>query len=146
MDALTVSELSVRAGVPVSTIHHYRQRGLLPPPLPAGRNRFRYGDEHVRALRLIRRLRERRGLSLEQIAEILPQLLAGEQEAFRPAMWDRLLDAQASADPTTSFRTCSLRCFRCSSSSPPGGPGAGSRSSPRRATSSAASSPSSKGS
>jgi AcrR family transcriptional regulator len=100
MGALTVSELSVRAGVPVSTIHYYRQRGLLPPPLPAGRNRFRYGEEHVRALRLIRRLRQRRGLSLEQISEILPQLLAGEQEAFRPAMWDRLLDARASADPT----------------------------------------------
>jgi AcrR family transcriptional regulator/predicted DNA-binding transcriptional regulator AlpA len=99
MGALTVAELSVRTGVPASTIHHYRQRGLLPPPIPAGRRRFRYGDEHVRALRLIRRLRERRGLSLEQIAEILPPLLASEQEAFRPAMWDRLLGAQASADP-----------------------------------------------
>jgi len=100
MAALTVSELSVRTGVPVSTIHHYRQRGLLPEPVAAGRTRFRYGDEHVRALRLIRRLREQRGLSLEQIADILPQLLAGQQEAFRPAMWDRLLGAQASTDPT----------------------------------------------
>jgi AcrR family transcriptional regulator len=100
MGALTVAELSVRAGVPPSTIHHYRQRGLLPPPIPVGRRRFRYGDEHVRALRLIRRLREQRGLSLEQIAEILPRLLASQQEAFRPAMWDRVLGAQASADPT----------------------------------------------
>jgi AcrR family transcriptional regulator len=100
MGALTVAELSVRAGVPASTIHHYRQRGLLPPALPVGRRRFRYGDEHVRALRLIRRLREQRGLSLDQIAEILPPLLASQQEAFRPAMWDRVLGAQASADPT----------------------------------------------
>jgi DNA-binding transcriptional MerR regulator len=99
MAALTVSELSVRTGVPVSTIHHYRQRGLLPAPHRAGGHRLRYGDEHVRALRLIRRLRERRGLALERIAEILPQLLATEQEAFRPAMWDRLLGARASADP-----------------------------------------------
>src|SRR5215204_4788238 len=98
--SLTVSELSARTGVPVSTIHHYRQRGLLPPPTQADGRRLRYGEQHVRALRLIRRLRERRSLSLEQIAEILPQLLASQQEAFRPSMWGRLLDARASADPT----------------------------------------------
>lgn len=95
-----MSELSVRTGIPVSTIHHYRQRGLLPPPVPAGGHRLRYDDQHVRALRLIRRLREQRNLSLQRIAEILPHLLASEQEAFRPAMWDRLLTARASADPT----------------------------------------------
>jgi AcrR family transcriptional regulator len=100
MGALTVEELSARTGVPVSTIHHYRQRGLLPPPIPAGQRRFRYGDEHVRALRLIRRLREQRGLSLDQIAGILPHLLASQQEAFRPAMWDRVLGAHSTADPT----------------------------------------------
>jgi DNA-binding transcriptional MerR regulator len=98
--ALAVSELSARTGVPVSTIHHYRRLGLLPPPTVVDRRRLRYGDEHVRALRLIRRLRERRGLPLHRIAEILPTLLASEQEAFRPAMWDRLLDARASPDPT----------------------------------------------
>jgi AcrR family transcriptional regulator len=37
---------------------------------------------------------------LNRIATILPTLLASEQEAFRPAMWDRLLDARASPDPT----------------------------------------------
>jgi DNA-binding transcriptional MerR regulator len=97
---LAVSELSARTGVPVSTIHHYRHLGLLPPPAVVDRRRLRYGDEHVRALRLIRRLRERRGLPLHRIAEILPTLLASEQEAFRPAMWDRLLDARSSPDPT----------------------------------------------
>jgi DNA-binding transcriptional MerR regulator len=97
---LSVSELSARTGVPVSTIHHYRHLGLLPPPTVVDRRRLRYGDDHVRALRLIRRLRERRGLSLNRIAAILPTLLASEQEAFRPAMWDRLLDARASPDPT----------------------------------------------
>lgn len=100
MGALTVAELSARTGIPVSTIHHYRQRGLLPAPIPVGRRRLRYGDQHVRALRLIRRLRERRSLSLDRIAEILPQLMASHQEAFRPAMWDRLLAARASADST----------------------------------------------
>ena len=97
---LAVSELSARTGVPISTIHHYRHLGLLPPPTVVDRRRLRYGEEHVRALRLIRRLRERRGLALGRIAAILPTLLASEQQAFRPAMWDRLLDARASPDPT----------------------------------------------
>jgi DNA-binding transcriptional MerR regulator len=100
MAALTVSELSARTGVPASTIHHYRQRRLLPPPVLVGRRRYRYDEGHVRALRLIRRLRDRRGLSLDQIAAILPQLLASQHAAFRPAMWDRLLGARASSDPT----------------------------------------------
>src|SRR5262245_10616903 len=90
---MTVAELRGRSGVPVSTIHHYRARGLLPPVEPLPTERTRYGEDQLRALKLIRRLRERRGLSLDRIAEILPELLASEQEAFQPAMWDRLLRA-----------------------------------------------------
>ena len=75
---LSVSELSARTGVPVSAIT-YRRLGLLPPTV-VDRRRLRYGDDHVRALRLIRRLREQRGLPLNRIAAILPTLLASEQE------------------------------------------------------------------
>ena len=57
---LTLTELSARTGVPVSTIHHYRARGVLPPPSEPGVTTTR---SHVRALRLVRLLRERRGLS-----------------------------------------------------------------------------------
>jgi AcrR family transcriptional regulator len=85
--------------VPASTIHHYRARGLLPGPAATGAARSRYGDEHLQALLIIRRLRERRGLSLDRIAEILPELMASQHEAFQPAMWDRLLEAHASDDP-----------------------------------------------
>ena len=98
MPGLTVAELSARSGVPASTIHHYRARGLLPAVGPS-RGRARYGDEHLQALLLIRRLRERRCLSLDRIAEILPELMASQHEAFQPAMWDRLLQAHASDDP-----------------------------------------------
>jgi AcrR family transcriptional regulator len=76
--------------VPAATVHHYLKLGLLPPPERASRNRFLYGEAHVRALRLIRTLRERRGLSLPVIRTILPDLLGLEREqAFRPEMWDR---------------------------------------------------------
>jgi AcrR family transcriptional regulator len=75
-ESLTLSELVERTGVPASTIHHYRRLALIPPPDRAAANRFGYDERHVDALRLIRMLRERRGLSLEQIAETLPAMLA----------------------------------------------------------------------
>ena len=75
-DRLTLSELIARSGVPASTIHHYRRAGLLPPPLPGAGSRFTYDDRHVEALSLIRGLREDRALPLEEIARVLPELLA----------------------------------------------------------------------
>src|SRR5438034_4587018 len=85
-----VHELVARTGVPAATVHHYLKLGLLPPVHRASPNRFLYDDRHVEGLRLIRTLRERRGLSLPVIRTILPDLLGLEQEqAFRPEMWDR---------------------------------------------------------
>src|SRR6266568_1937752 len=89
-DRFPVHELVARTGVPAATVHHYLKLGLLPPPHRSSRNRFLYDDRHVQGLRLIRTLRERRGLSLPVIRTILPDLLGLEQEqAFRPEMWDR---------------------------------------------------------
>jgi AcrR family transcriptional regulator len=93
-----MSELVRRTGVPAATVHHYRRVGLLPPAKRAARNRFLYDERHVRALRLIRLLRERRGLALPLIRRLLPELLALEEaEAFRPEMWDRLVDLRAAS-------------------------------------------------
>jgi AcrR family transcriptional regulator len=68
------------SGVPASTVHHYRRLGLLPRPKPVAQGRFSYGEVHVRALQLIRSLRQQRGLSLHQIKSVLPGLLEGRQE------------------------------------------------------------------
>lgn len=73
---LSLSEVVARTGVPASTIHHYRKAGLIPPPERLAVNRFCYSEDHVEALRLIRLLRERRGLSLDEIGVALPDLLA----------------------------------------------------------------------
>lgn len=73
---LCLSEVVAATGVPASTIHHYRRAGVIPPPERPAANRFVYDDRHVRAIRLVRTLRERRGLHLEEIAEVLPGLLA----------------------------------------------------------------------
>jgi AcrR family transcriptional regulator len=89
-----------RTGVPVATIHHYRRLGLLPPAEEASVNRFLYDDRHVQALLLIRRLRDRHQ-PLEAIAAMLPDLLGGEEEAFRPEVWEKALEGAHLSEPVT---------------------------------------------
>jgi len=90
-----ISEVVARTGVPAATVHHYLRKGLLPPPRRSAPNRFLFDERHVQALRLIRILRERRGLSLGVIRTVLPELLGLEQDqAFRPEMWDRAVGVQ----------------------------------------------------
>ena len=76
-DGFSMAELVDRTGVPASTVHHYVRRGLLPAPTHLGPKRFLYGPDHVDALRVIRTLRHRQRLSLSRIAEVLPEILAG---------------------------------------------------------------------
>jgi AcrR family transcriptional regulator len=82
---LTLGQLVTLSGVPASTVHHYRRLGLLPAPQPARSGRFEYGEDHVRALVLIRELREERGMPLYQIKVVLPALLQGN-EPFPPGL------------------------------------------------------------
>jgi AcrR family transcriptional regulator len=90
----TISGLAQQTGVPVPTIHYYRRLGLLPDPVVMAANRYLYDDRHVEALAMIRLLRQERQMSLASIAEVLPELLPEEgEEAFRPQMWDQVLDA-----------------------------------------------------
>ena len=72
---LSLSDLVEATGVPASTIHHYLKCELIPPPTRSALNRFGYDERHVTSLRLIRGLRERRGLGLDEIAAQLPALL-----------------------------------------------------------------------
>jgi AcrR family transcriptional regulator len=51
---LTLSELVARSGVPASTIHNYRRRGLIPEPARVAKNRFAYDERHLEALLAIR--------------------------------------------------------------------------------------------
>ncbi len=103
-----ISELVARTGVPAATIHHYRRMGLLPEPERASPNRFRYDERHVQAVRLIRTLRERRGLSLDAIRRILPELLGLDvEQAFRPEMWDRAVGLHLRRERTPSDRILS---------------------------------------
>lgn len=55
-DELGIAELAQRAGVTPRTIRYYVAEGLLPPPGGRGQRRS-YGQEHVRRLDTIRRLK-----------------------------------------------------------------------------------------
>ncbi|MGH9105818.1 MAG: TetR family transcriptional regulator [Acidimicrobiales bacterium] len=77
--SLTLGRLVALSGVPASTVHHYRRSGLLPEARPGAHGRYRYEARHLRALHLIRELREERGLPLSQIKGLLPGLLEGKQ-------------------------------------------------------------------
>jgi DNA-binding transcriptional MerR regulator len=66
-----MAELSRRSGVPVATIKFYLRDGLLPPGTATAATRARYGDDHLRRLRLIRALQEIGGLPLAAISRIL---------------------------------------------------------------------------
>jgi AcrR family transcriptional regulator len=113
---LTVSELAERAGVSVPTIHSYRRLGLLPEPTVIAANRFLYDDRHVEALAMIRLLRRERNMSLAAIVEVLPDLLpTGEEEAFRPQMWQQVLDSYletaAQSEPPARLLTAARDAF-----------------------------------
>ena len=96
-ESFPISELAARTGVPAATIHHYLRQGLLPQPRRTAANRFAYDDRHVRAVTLVRLLRERRRLPLSTIKRLLPDLLElGEDQAFRPEMWDQAMGAHQS--------------------------------------------------
>jgi AcrR family transcriptional regulator len=91
-----MSELVERTGVPPATVRYYLVEGLLPAPFKAAANRYLYDERHVELVRLVRLLRERRGLSLETIGRVLPEMLpdlVGKPSGglFRPEMWEEVL-------------------------------------------------------
>jgi len=107
----TMSELVERTGVAAATVRYYLAAKLLPPPVKVAANRFLYDERHVELVRLVRLLRERRGLSLEAIGRLLPELLPdllGQPPGgvFRPEMWGQLLAAhtQAVSGPSAGER------------------------------------------
>jgi len=105
MKPQTIAEIVAITGVPSATIHYYLRQGLLPSPRRLATNRFAYDERHVVGLRLIRTLRERRGLSLPMIRRILPELLRLEgEEAFSPDIWDKILAPRLSARRLPSNR------------------------------------------
>jgi AcrR family transcriptional regulator len=94
----TIGELVLQTRVPATTIHHYRHLGLLPPVVPLARNRYLYGQQHVRAINTIRRLRVGRQLPLPVIARVLPGLLEAAGPEDDP-MWEETIELEGCEAP-----------------------------------------------
>lgn len=68
---MRMAELSERSGTPVPTVKYYLREGLLPRGERTDRNQARYGEEHLRRLRLVRALTDVGGLSIAAVREII---------------------------------------------------------------------------
>lgn len=68
---MRMAELSERSDTPVPTVKYYLREGLLPRGERTGRNQARYGEEHLRRLRLVRALTDVGGLSIATVREII---------------------------------------------------------------------------
>lgn len=103
-ERFTMSQLVERTGVPAATIRYYRSAGLLPPPVKVAANRYLYDERHVELVRLVRLLRERRQLSIDAIARLLPDLLPDllgrtGGGVFRADMWSPAQSLSAYDEP-----------------------------------------------
>jgi AcrR family transcriptional regulator len=90
---LTLRQLVELSGVAATSVHQYRRMGLLPKAKRRAANSLLYNTRHVRALRLIRELRDRNGLSLETIRKLLPRLLEQGVELIGSDRWDDVVAA-----------------------------------------------------
>lgn len=72
---MTIDEIARDAGIPVSTVRMYQNKGLLAPPTKRGRVGY-YGADHRDRLRLVAHL-QTRGFSLAAIKEALDSWNAG---------------------------------------------------------------------
>ncbi|MDA8033489.1 MAG: TetR family transcriptional regulator [Actinomycetota bacterium] len=101
---ITMSQLVERTGVPAATVRYYRSAGLLPPPVKVAANRYLYDERHVELVRLVRLLRDRRQLSIDAIARLLPDLLPDllgrpGSGVFRADMWSPARSLSAYDEP-----------------------------------------------
>jgi len=68
---MRISELSAASGIPLPTLKYYLREGLLPPGEMTAVNQARYGEPHLRRLRLVRALTEVGGLPLKSVKTVL---------------------------------------------------------------------------
>ena len=68
---MRISEVAVRAGVPVSTVRYYERIGLLPTPERTDSGYRDYDEDSATRLLFVSRARGL-GIGCEQIAELLP--------------------------------------------------------------------------
>jgi DNA-binding transcriptional MerR regulator len=91
---MRIAELSRRSGVAIPTIKYYVREGLLPPGELTSPNQARYGEVHLRRLKLIRALVDVGDLSIAATREVLDSI-----DAPGKTLHQRLGKAQHAVTP-----------------------------------------------
>jgi DNA-binding transcriptional MerR regulator len=102
-----MQELENKTGVGREAIRFYIREGMLPTPNKPTRNVAEYSEEHVRRIRLIKELQEKRFLPLKQVKAVLESsetrsLVASERMPGVELLLPALLDSTPSADKTVA--------------------------------------------
>ncbi|TDO54773.1 DNA-binding transcriptional MerR regulator [Kribbella sp. VKM Ac-2527] len=97
---MRIAELSRQSGVPVPTIKYYLRENLLPPGELSSPNQARYGEHHLRRLRLIRALVDLAQIPIAQVKEIV----AGLDSPTLP-LHDQIGRAHRAITPTRNLTT-----------------------------------------
>lgn len=111
---LTVGEVAVRSGLPVSTIHFYESKGLIGSRRNAG-NQRRYARDVLRRIAVIK-VAQRIGIPLASIASALESLPDGRTPTAKDwnrlsAAWKQELDDRI--DKLTRLRDQLGECIGC---------------------------------
>jgi DNA-binding transcriptional MerR regulator len=103
-DRIPMRELERLTGFPRATILFYIKEGLLPEPKKTARNMAYYDRRFVEGLKLIRELRERHNLTLQQTKRVLQRDKGGVDVALLLDVRDRLfrqIASEADRPPVT---------------------------------------------
>lgn len=81
---LRIGELSRRTGISTSAINYYVREGLLPPPLKTAPNMAYYDPGYIDMVNSIKVFQREKGLSLNEIKDLLEQGQFAWPEGFPP--------------------------------------------------------------
>src|SRR5665647_3380787 len=99
---LRIGELSRRTGISTSAINYYVREGLLPPPLKTAPNMAYYDPGYIDMVNSIKILQREKGLSLNEIKDLLVQGQFSWLEGFPPEVFSGVSGtAGAAAGPWT---------------------------------------------
>lgn len=97
---MRIAELSRQSGVPVPTIKYYLRENLLPAGELSSPNQARYGEHHLRRLRLIRALVDLAQIPIAQVKEIVAGL-----DSSTLSLHDQIGRAHRAITPTRNLTT-----------------------------------------
>lgn len=78
---MTISELSNRSAIPISTIKFYLRKELIPRPVKARGTRAYYTAKHIDRLKLIKKIQQEGNMPLDKIKGIISLIDEGESRS-----------------------------------------------------------------